>query len=333
MPPSQTLRTYFNEAFTREQLDLVACRINRMLEAALPEALQQRFSDRAQEIAIDLHDRPYYGGEEQEAALVVGAKAERGTRRFHRVARAYLLRNGARFTLAVRFVRPDDSTTEVVHSLLTRLETLEIAIGHLLFDKGFCSISVMHYLAESTHSAVLAGPIRGKKEPTPGGTRALCQGRTRYRTTYTFRNQAASFTAEMVVCRGFTTARRTGGMKRRGQWLLFVVIACRLEPKKVRRLYSRRFSIETSYRQSGLLRGRTTWRNAVYRFLLLGLAFVLLAVWTALRQMAVQVPRRGGRLLAEARFRLRRFARFLEQALARQYGCCCEIEVQAPPIL
>ena len=332
MPSSQTLRSYFNEALTREKLDLVECQINQMLEDAIPRALQQRLSDQAHDIAIDLHERPYYGRQQQEHALFVRSKADRGTTRFHRVATAYVLRNGTRFTLGVRFVRPEDSTTEIVKALVSRLERLEVAIWHLLLDKGFCSISVMQYLQERTHSAIIACPIRGRKEPVPGGTRALCQGRRSYRSQHTFRNQVARFTAEIVACRGFTTARRTGRMKRREQWLLFVVIACRLVPKKVRRLYSRRFSIETSYRQSGVLRGRTTSRNAVYRFLLLGLAFVLLAVWTSLRYLAVQVPRRGERTLAEVQFRLRRFARFLQRALERQYGCCCEIEVQAPPI-
>lgn len=245
----------------------------------MPPALKQRLSDQAHDVAIDLHERPYYGKQEQHEALFVRSKAERGTTRFHRVATTYVIRNGTRFTLSLRFVRPEDSTTDVVKALVDRLEALEIAIRHLLFDKGFCSISVMHYLAESAHSAIIACPIRGKKTPEPGGTRALCRGRGSYRTEYTFRNQQASFTAEMVVCRGMTTARRTGRMKRRRQWLVFVVIACRLKPKKVRQLYSRRFSIETSYRQSSHLRGRTTSRNAVYRFLLLGLAFVLLAAF------------------------------------------------------
>ena len=332
MPSSQTLRTYFNEALTNESLDLLECRINHMLAQALPKPLHQRLSDQAHDVAIDLHDRPYYGKDEQEQALWVRSKAERGTTRFHRVATAYVIRDGMRFTLAVRFVRPTDSSLDPVKALVGGLERLEIAIRHLLFDKGFCSIAVMHYLEQSTHSAIIACPIRGKKTPTAGGTRALCQGPRSYRASYTFRNASSSFTAGIVVCCGRTTAQRTGRMKRRRQWLLFVVIACRLEPKKVRRLYSRRFGIETSYRQAGVLRGRTSSRNAVYRFLLLGLSFVLLAAWTALRYLVVQVPRRGGRLWAEARFRLRRFARFLEQALERQYGCCCEIEVQAPPI-
>lgn len=309
-----------------------------MLEETIPKELHQRLSDQAHDVAIDLHERPYYGKDEQDEALWVRTKAAHGTTRFHRVATAYVstahvLRKGTRFTLAMRFVRPEESTTDIVKILIGRLETLQIAIRHLLFDKGFCSISVMHYLQESTHSAIIACPIRGKKEPEPGGTRALCQGRSSYRTQHTFRNSEASFTAEIVVCRGFTTNRRTGRMKRRLQWLLFVAIACRLEPRKVRRLYARRFGVETSYRQAGVLRGWTTSRNIVYRFLRLGLSFVLLAVWTALRQMATQVPRRGGRLLAEARFRLRRFTRFLQRALEDQYDCCREIKVRAAPIL
>lgn len=332
MPSSQTLRSYFNDGLTRDRLGLVECRINLMLEAAMLPMLAQRLSDQAHDVAIDLHERPYYGKDQQHEALWVRAKAKDGTTRFQRVATAYLIRKGTRLTLAVHFVHPQESTTDIVKALVARVEAFGVAIRHLLLDKGFCSIAVMQYLQHSTHSAIIACPVRGKKKPEPGGTRALCQGPRSYRTPYTFRSRETSFTAEVVVCRSFTTNRRTGRMKRRLQWLVFVVIACRLEPRTVRRLYARRFGVETSYRQAGVLRGRTSSRNVVYRFLLLGISFVLLSVWTMLRYLTTQVPRRGGRTLAEARFRLRRFTRFLRRALERQYGCCHGIEVQAAPI-
>ncbi|MCH8960048.1 MAG: hypothetical protein IH820_01640 [Bacteroidetes bacterium] len=74
-------------------------------------------------------------------------------------------------------------------------------------------------------------------------------------TTYLFRNSKTSQTAEVAVCRVFTTARRTGRMPRRAAWLIFIVIGpelAGLSPRAVRRLYRQRFGVETSYRCAGL---------------------------------------------------------------------------------
>ena len=190
----------------------------------------------------------------------------------------------------------------------------------------------MHYLQEQQMPAIIACPIRGKKTPQPGGTRALCQGRKSYRTRYTFRNSGTAFTAELALCRVFTTARRTGRMACRSTWLLFILIEVDLSPRTVRRLYRKRFGIETSYRLSGQVRGWTSGQNAAYRFVLLGLSFFMVNVWVHLCWLYTQVPRRGGRGVDRERFRLRRFARFVVRALEQQYGCPRQIIATAAPL-
>ncbi len=193
----------------------------------------------------------------------------------------------------------------------------------------------MHYLSKQQISTIIACPIRGKKAPTPGGTRALCQGRKSYCTSYTFKNSKTSFTAHLAVCRVFTTARRTGRMKRRARWLVFIMIGeslQRLSPRSVRRRYRRRFGVETSYRLSHRVRGWTSGRNAAYRFVLMGLSFFMVNVWVHLCWLYTQVPRRGGRLRAVERFRLGRFAKFIVQALERKYGYVREIVAPATPL-
>ena len=53
----------------------------------------------------------------------------------------------------------------------------------------------------------MACTIRGKT----GGTRALCRENRLSRTRYTFHgDNPSTFTAELAVCRVFTTAKRTG---------------------------------------------------------------------------------------------------------------------------
>jgi hypothetical protein len=323
-PDPQTLRGYFNEQLCVEALP----ELEKQLNAALAAEVPRRVRRQVQEVAIDYHDRPYYGKGAQEQELWVRGKAKDGTTRFYRVATAYLVLNGLRVTLGLRFVLPDDDTVSVLDSLLKRVKAQGMRVSCLLLDKGFDGIAVMEYLTRQGQAALIACTIRG----TTGGTRALCQGRKSYCTTHTFKGaQGTEFTAALLVCRVFTTARRTGRLRRRAEWLLFIQIHLALSPRSARQLYRSRFGVETSYRCEGQVRGWTTAKNPAYRFVLIALAFVLLNVWIHLRWLFTQVPQRGGRWLDTPRFQLTRFAKFLQRALEAWYGCVRAITAPALP--
>jgi putative transposase len=324
-PNPETIRQYMNKQLTVERLP----ELERCLNGALAAEIPLRVWRHTRDIAIDFHDQSYYGKASQEEGLWVRGRAKDGTTRFYRVVTAYVILNGLRVTLAVHFVLPGEDTVTVLDILLHRVEDLDIPMHRLFLDKGFSGIDVMAYLSWRGLSAVLACPIRGKT----GGTRALCRGRKGYRTPHTFKSQGGkSFTAELAVCRVFTTAKRTGRMKRRAEWLIFILINLELSPRQARRLYRRRFGIETSYRCTRQVRGWTTSLNPAYRFVLIGLSFFLLNVWLHLRWLFTQVPRRGRRKLDTARFQLIRFTKFALRALEHHYGCVHQITAPALPL-
>jgi hypothetical protein len=323
-PDPHTIRGYLNEQLCVEELPELEQQLNAALAAEVPERVRRQ----AQEVAIDYHDRPYYGKGEQAQELWVRGKAKDGTTRFYRVATAYVLLNGLRVTLALHFVVPADDTVRVLDTLLGRVQEQGLEVGCLLLDKGFAGIAVMEYLTYRGYPALIACTVRG----TQGGTRALCQGNQSYSTTHTFKGpHHTEFTASVLVCRVFTTARRTGRHKRQATWLLFIQIHLTLSPRYARQLYRSRFGIETSYRCAGRVRGWTTAKNPAYRFVLIALAFVLLNVWLHLRWIFTQVPRQGGRWLDVKRFRLTRFAKFIQQALEEWYGCVRTFTAPALP--
>jgi len=323
-PDPETIRGYLNAQLCVEDLP----DLERGLNAALAGEVPARVRRHARDVALDLHDRPYYGKQPQASGRWVRGRAKDGTTRFYRVATAYVMLKGLRVTLAVRFVLPEDSTVAIVAHLLERLKTLAIPIDRLFLDKGFASIAVMDYLTGCGQPALIACAIRGQR----GGTRALCQGDKSYRTPYTFTGKhAVTFTAELAVCRVFTTAKRTKRMKRRADWLIFILIQLDLSPRQARRLYRRRFGIESSYRCAGRVRGWTTSPNPAYRFVLMALAFFLVNVWIHLRWLFTQVPRRGGRWLDTKRLQLARLAKFILRALEQLYGCVREIVAPAVP--
>jgi putative transposase len=325
-PEPETIRRYLNAQLRVADLPALLDHVN----AALADQIPERVWASARDVAVDFHDRPYYGTRSQADGLWVRGEAKAGTTRFYRVATAYVMLHRVRVTLAVHFVRPDEDTVTVVDRLLQRVDHLALRIRRLFLDKGFAGTAVLAYLTRRRQPALIACPIRGKQ----GGTRALCQGRGSYRTAYTFTGaDGTPFTAEVAVCRVFTTAKRTKRLERRARWLIFILIELELPPRRARRLYRKRFGIESSYRCTGQVRGWTTSRNAAYRFVLLALSFILLNVWLHLRWCFTQVPRRGGRWLATRCFALTRFVTFVRRALERLYGAVHEIVAPAVPRL
>jgi putative transposase len=326
-PDPETIRRYFRGQFTVEQLPELQRSINDGLAANWPKKLRRGGPI---EVAFDFHNRPYYGKQKQEEGLWVSGEAKDGTTRFYQVATAYAILHSQRVILAIRFVLPGDQTVEVVKELRQMLLRRALRIGVLYLDKGFSGFPVLNYLRRSKQPSLIACPIRGKN----GGTRALCRGRASYRTDYTFNEgRESEFRAQLAVCRVFTMSRRTKRHKRRAEWLLFIMIALDWTPERCRQRYKKRFGIETSYRLGNKQLGWTTSPNPAYRFVLIGLGFLLLNLWVHLCWIYTQVAHRGRRAFAPSLFRQARFLNFLRHALERVYGTVNRIRAPAAPRL
>jgi len=326
-PDGETIRGYLNEQLRVEDLPRLERQINGALAAHWPKKLRRAGPV---EVAMDFHNRCYYGKSEQAEGLWVRGETKDGTTRFYRVATAYAIVHGQRVTLSIHFVLPEEGTVEILADLWRNLRQRAMQISCLYLDKGFASIEVYDYLHRRGQPALIACPNRGKK----GGTRALCKGNKSYHAEHTFnRGSGESFTAQMSVCRVFATAKRTGRHKRQASWLLFVRIHLDWPPERCRQRYRKRFGIETSYRLANKLLGWTTSPNPALRFMLMGLGFVLLNLWVHLCWEFTQVARRGGRCLKPSLFRQQRFINFLIRALEHLYGCISSITAPSAPLL
>ena len=326
-PSDVAVRGYLNAQLRVESLP----EIERQLNAAVAAQIPQRVFKRARDTAMDFHEQAYYGKTEQADGLWVRAAAKDGTTRFYRVATAYVIWQAMRVTLAIHFVLPDDDTVGILTSLLERLKALKYKVKTLYLDRGFDGVAVMRYLTQHTRlRVVIACTIRGKT----GGTRALCRGRGSYRTPYTFHSpEHGAFTANLAVCKVFTTARRTGRNPRRADWMIFIMIRCSFTPQQVRQNYRRRFGIESSYRCARHARAWTTSPNPALRFVLMALSFFLVNVWIALRWRFAQIPRQGGRLVDYAHFRLQRLIDWIARVVDRIYLPVTSIFALATPII
>jgi len=326
MVSGETIRGYLNEQIGIDDL----CDLERHVNQALVAELPRRLWKPKLQIAIDLHDEPFYGHTPELLAFTCRGPAKKGTTRFFRLATAYVIFKDMRVTLSVLFVRPEDKLPDLVAALLRRLRILGLKIGRLYFDKGFCTTPVLRYVEENGWPAILACPIRGKK----GGTRGLCRGRASYHTQHTFKSQKyGDYTAPITVVRTYTSRKRSKRGKRRATWLVYVVLNCTLTPKSVRKGYRRRFGIETSYRCMRQVRAWTTSRNAALRFLLVSLGFILVNLWLELRWRFCQVKqRRGPRKIDVKRFELQRMLAFLNRTIDGIYGVVSFIEADVEPL-
>ena len=321
----ETIRGYLKGQVRVNDLHGLERQVNQALVAGLP----RRIWKVKLEVAIDLHDEPFYGHDAGLVALTCGGSAKKGTTRFFRLATAYLIFKDMRLTLGLLFVRPEDDLAELVAALLRRLRILGLNIKRLYLDKGFCAIPVLRYIEHSGWPTIVACPIRGKT----GGTRALCRGRASHLTEHTFKSQPyGAYTVLVAITRTYTSYRRSKRKKRRATWLVFVVLNCRLHPKTVRQYYRRRFGIETSYRCMRQVRAWTTSRNGALRFWLMSLGFILVNLWIELRWRFCQLKRQGRRLINTKLFELQRMLNFINRVIDKIYGVVSFISTDVAPL-
>jgi putative transposase len=324
VPTGHTIRAYLNDQLRPDDLADIERQVNAVLTSDLPRRVWKKRRD----LAIDYHDEPFYGKSEELLKYACRGKAKAGTTYFFRVASLYVIDRGVPITLFVIFVLPGDTHVSIIKRLLALARRLGVRWRCLLLDRGFCSIPVIAYLQRGRHSAIIACPIRGKKN----GTKALCCGRESYLTVHRFASAPyGSRRAKVAMVRSFeTTLRRS--VRRKARWLAYVVINLDLRPYQIHHRYRVRFGIESSYRCMRHVHAMTTSRNAAVRFFLIALAFVLVNLWISLRWRLCQIPRRGGRLIDEKGLELQRLGRFLARAIENIYGTVSVIRATAQPI-
>lgn len=314
---SNTIREYLNAALPIQELREQEKQVNTTLACCTPEDLVRTDI----EIAIDFHDEPFYGKQENIRKVTCAGQAKKGTTHFVRIATAYIIWRQVRLTLAVRYVLPEDETLDILKFLLKRLKTLGFQAKILYLDKGFASTGIIQYLTAQQQPAIIACPIRGKK----GGTRALCRGRSSYSSQYTFTDG----TQTTIAMKASLVPDASGKLRRK--WLAFIVVFLDWKPDKVYEEYRRRFGIECSYRILRRVRASTTSRNPALRFFLLGIGLILVNAWVFLRWTFSRLMRRGPRRVDVARFRFHRFSKFLIRTVEQIYGTISAISTHISP--
>jgi putative transposase len=147
-----------------------------------------------------------------------------------------------------------------------------------LLDKAFFSIAVLRLLQSRNVPFVIPAVIRGRK-PRIGvkavGLRAV-RNRGAGRYAYTHEDRGASVRVTVVVAHKSCRHRGTG---RHARKLLYATWRVGGAPVAIRDLYRTRFGVESSYRQLGPVRPRTSTTDGVIRLLWVAVGLILRNAW------------------------------------------------------
>jgi hypothetical protein len=234
-------------------------------------------------LAIDTHHKPYYG---ERTPDVMGGPKKQGTKWSFGYATAVLLHAGRRYTVGLCPLTPGVTPDAVVRTLLDQVAERGLRIRGVALDSGFEGGDVIRLLQARGLAYVV--PLRRSGRPG-GARRKLFDGRHR-------RVRWAEWTTDRTRQHVRT---RTLLWKGRRRTLLFAFGGWGGDRAKdvhdlamhQRRLYRRRFGIETSYRQKNQAEATTTSKDPGYRLLLEGVAYLLRQVWVVLTERIARARR------------------------------------------
>jgi len=274
--------------------------------------------DRSRIVSIDFVDNPYHGTYADESGELCRMAAKDGTTTCHRYCSAYLVSNGKPVTLALTYVRSDESEADAVERILDRIEAYPFEIDLLLADRGFYNERI---LRRSRDIAATVVPVQKKGKRMKRKLDTHCSYMTTYR-MYKDCKRELKFPLAVAV------SYQAGDRGKSGE-VVRGYVACDLAdrtPKQVERLYRKRSAIETSYRVFRQARVVTTTQDPIVRFALVLVGFLLENLWLVLRWAVVARPRRGGRDLPEE-FTFKTFSDWIRHALEEELERSWEIEM------
>lgn len=227
-------------------------------------------------LAIDTHNVAYYG---RRTPDVIGGQKKQGTQWFFGYATAVLLHQRRRYTVALCPLSPGQKPHEIVQALLDQIAGKGLKIRGVALDSAFDSGETLLLL--QARRLAYAVPLRRKGAGSNARNRCF-EGRhnsIRWAEWLTDKTRRPVRTRVLLwKGRAKTMAFAFDG------WSGDRARNIHQEAQRQRRLYRRRFGIETSYRQKNQAQARTTSRDPVYRLLLEGQAYLLRQVWVVLTE-------------------------------------------------
>ena len=214
-------------------------------------------------VAFDWHDQPYYG---KPVPGMVGTQPKRGTCYAFSFLTASILTPRRRLVLCITPLTSRGSLPALVLALIKRIQRRVGRIGYVVFDNGFQDSGLVEELQRRGVPFIL--PLRNTVK---------LKRRWRwmsYARRFTYRTKGV----EVDV----VEAQDAKGRR------YFLATNMTASPKRILRLYKRRWGIETSYRKIGEFLPKTTSRSWVVRVFYFIFACLIYNAWIVLNARAPQ---------------------------------------------
>ena len=251
--------------------------------------------------AIDKTNDPYYGEREGTySSHVVGGKRKASTNFFHSYMTISVVDKGKHFTLAAIPWTKETKNLDGIQQCVNIVHNLGLEIKCLCLDREFYAANILQYLQNQKiphivplklNSEILKKEIKGRK--------------SKY-FQYTMNPQKTNI-LEITVCN--CVHYRMGKKGKHGALRHpFVVFGMSASPRKVREIYSHRFSIESSYRMRNTTKAKTTSKDPVIRFFYALIAFLYQNCWIAIQWKHFRKLQRGPKVIVSDLFQLDHFS-------------------------
>lgn len=303
-PSDQAILTALEEGLPKT-LAVLERRLNECLTGPLPTRMRRR----AWPVAIDFHLQPYYGQPHKSRNEIYHSKPKQGTKKFHAYASACIVEYGRRYTLALTWVRRNETTVKVLGRLLAQIRKIGLKIRRLLLDRAFFNVPVMQFLQAENLPFLMPVMFRGRRSKKGRKATGLRAMRKKPAGWYTYTMKSGKQEVTFQICVGYRTYRNRKDGKRVGKKLLFAAWRVNGTPTEIRERYRLRFGIETSYRQMRQARIYTCTRNPHLRLFFLAVGLILRNIWVWFHQTRFA---EGSRDNPTLRLELLRFKRMLE---------------------
>lgn len=263
-------------------------RTQRSLTLTLRRQVRPHIPREPVDVAIDFHDRPYYGHpEDPHRRQYVRTKEERGTHRAHRFSSLSILLPRYRLIVSLRFHPKNGGTLAAVRAALHDFQMAGGKLRAIFLDRGFYNYAVLSWLKAQGITAVV--PLRlGSHQ-----RKRWEHGQRSYTTTHTLKGpRRGDPPLELPI---HVVVRYQMGKKwnRHGcQYLIYAVLG-EMGLEEVADRYRGRFGIESSYRVLGQALARTSSRSPALRLLQVGVGVMLQNEWVILRLMYASEGRQG----------------------------------------
>jgi hypothetical protein len=227
-------------------------------------------------LAIDTHYVAYYG---RRTPWVLGGPKKQGTKWFLGYATACLLHEHRRYTVALCPLDSHMKPHVIVQTLLDQIASRGLKIRGVALDSAFDSGDTLLLLQERRLAYTV--PLRRKGNGNNARNRCF-EGRHRLIrwTEWTTEKSRRRVKTRVLLWKGHAKTMAFAFQGWNGERARNI----HQQALRQRRLYQRRFGIETSYRQKNQAQAATTSRDPVYRLLLEGVAYLLRQVWVVLTE-------------------------------------------------